>query len=127
MKVTYSSAVPDKYKVGMWAFVLHRISGLVIALYGVAHLVVVSTAAVDGAFDRVMEAFHMPWVIALELLLIAAVLYHLLNGFRLLLFDIGVGVRQQKPLFWGLMGLGVVLMLFIADAILPLVLGRGIF
>lgn len=127
MKVTYSAAIPSKYKVGMWAFVLHRISGLVIVAYGIAHLIVISASTVNGAFDRIMEAFHVPWVIALELLLIAAVLYHILNGVRLLLFDMGWGVREQKSLFWGLMGLGVVVMVFATNALLPLIAGRSLF
>lgn len=123
MKMNYSSAVPSRYKVGMWAFVLHRITGVVIALYGVAHLIVISTSMVNGKFDSVMEAFHTPLVIALELVLIGVVLYHTLNGFRLLLFDIGIGVRRQKPLFWGLMAAGVVVMAFAVQALLPLIAG----
>jgi len=66
-------------------------------------------------------------VIALELLLIAAVLYHLLNGLRLLLFDLGIGMRRQKPLFWGLMVTGLVVMVFAVDQLLPLIAGRGLF
>lgn len=122
MKVL-ASAYPAKYKVGMWAFVLHRISGLLIALYLMAHLVVISTAAVIGhaTFDDLMETLHKPWVIVLELVLIGAVLYHLLNGVRLLLFDIGIGVRAQKPIFWAFMVLGVILMVFSTIALWSLI------
>lgn len=122
MKVL-ASAYPAKYKVGMWAFVLHRVSGLVIALYLVVHIAVISTAAVSGnlAFNNLMDTMHLPWVVALELGLIGVVLYHLLNGVRLLLFDIGIGVRQQKPIFWGLMVLGVVLMVFSTMALWSLI------
>ena len=49
MKI-YASANPAKYKVGMWAFVLHRLSGLVLVLYLVAHLIVISTATIGGKF-----------------------------------------------------------------------------
>lgn len=120
---TYASANPAKYKVGMWAFVLHRLSGLVLVLYLVAHLIVISTATINGKFDRVMDLFYLPWVIALELVLIAAVLYHLLNGVRLLLFDVGIGIKSQKPLFWGLMVVGVALMAFATRALWPLIAG----
>jgi len=51
------------------------------------------------------------------------VLYHLLNGLRLLLFDVGIGIKSQQPLFWGLMGVGVVLMAFAIRALLPLIAG----
>lgn len=121
----FASAYPAKYKVGMWAFVLHRLTGIGVALYLVAHMIVISTAAVSGtlSFDGVMETLRRPWVIALELVLIAAVLYHLLNGFRLLLFDVGVGIRSQKPLFWGLMAAGAVTMAFATAALWPLMAG----
>ncbi|MBI2854672.1 MAG: succinate dehydrogenase, cytochrome b556 subunit [Chloroflexi bacterium] len=127
MKAIYSSAVPDKYKFGMWAFVLHRVSGLVIAAYGVAHIIVISTSMFGGTFDTVMENLHKPWVVSLELLLILAVLYHGLNGIRLLLFDIGIGIRQQKPLFWGLMSMGVIIAIFVANAMMPSITGGSLF
>lgn len=122
---TYASANPAKYKVGMWAFVLHRLTGLGIAAYLVAHLIVISTAAVFGtlSFDRIMETLHKPWVIVLEIVLIGAVLYHLLNGLRLLLFDVGVGVRSQKPIFWSFMGVGALAMVFAVVALWPLIAG----
>jgi succinate dehydrogenase / fumarate reductase cytochrome b subunit len=117
----YASANPAKYKVGMWAFVLHRLSGLLLALYLVVHLVVISTATIRGRFDSVMDLFHKPWVIVMELALIAVVIYHLLNGIRLLLFDVGIGLQNQKPIFWGLMAAGVVMVVFAAMALWPLI------
>lgn len=120
---TYASANPARYKVGMWAFVLHRLTGLGIAAYLVAHLVVISTAAVSGtlSFNSLMETLHKPWVIALELVLIAAIAYHLMNGIRLLLFDVGVGIRAQKPVFWSFMAAAAVAMAFATAALLPLI------
>jgi len=100
-----------RYRVGAWAFLLHRITGVIIALYGIAHVLVIGTALRGGeSFDRIMERLHQPWVLALELLLIAAILYHILNGFRLSLFDLGLGVTRQKAIFWWLMALGAAIM-----------------
>jgi len=36
-------------------------------------------------------------------MLVAAVLYHALNGVRILLMDVGVGIRQHKAVFWACM------------------------
>ncbi len=120
---TYAAANPAKYRVGMWAFVLHRLTGVVLTLYLLAHMIVISTAAVSGtlSFDNVMETLHEPWVIALELLLIAAVVYHLMNGVRLLLFDIGIGIRRQKGIFWVLMLVGLAAMAWTTAALWPLI------
>ncbi|MBI2858021.1 MAG: succinate dehydrogenase, cytochrome b556 subunit [Chloroflexi bacterium] len=122
---TLAAANPAKYRVGMWAFVLHRLTGLVVGLYLMAHIIVISTAAVAGklSFDNLMEAMRVPWIIVLELVLIAAVLYHLLNGVRLLLFDMGIGARQQKSIFWAFMVVGVGVMAWLTAITWPLIAG----
>lgn len=114
-----------RYRVGAWAFILHRISGVVIALYGITHVLVISTAlrGEDG-FNRLMEAFQKPWVLALEMALIAAILFHMLNGLRIVLFDLGVGIRRQKQLFWGLVAVGAVALLLTVLVTLPWLQGR---
>lgn len=118
-KTCQADVRPSRYKAGMWVFVLHRVTGVLIALYGIVHLLVISTSRLNGSFDRVMEAFHNPVVLSLELLLLAAIMYHALNGFRILLFDMGIGVRVQKPLFWGLMLLGVIAFFLLVRVALP--------
>ncbi len=116
---------PAHQAVGAWAWMLHRISGVVIALYGVTHVVVISFTLGGGqAFDRIMELFQNPVFLSLELLLLGAVLYHMLNGVRIILFDLGVGIRRQKPLFWGLMGLGAVVLALAIAVTMPFIQGR---
>lgn len=115
----------SRYRVGAWAFLLHRLSGVLIALYGVSHILVMASArSSEEAFNRLMRAFQQPWVLALELALIAVILYHGLNGFRIILFDLGVGIRRQKGLFWGLMALGLVLVALTTLFTLPYLLGK---
>ena len=104
---------PTNYRTGMWVWILHRASGLVLAFYGVVHLFVISTAMYSGAsFNDVMDFFHEPVLVALELVLLAAVLFHTANGGRILLMDMGLGIRGQKRVFWGLLGVGIVLLGF---------------
>ena len=107
----------------MWAWILHRLSGVVIALYGIAHLILLTTLSITGGFDRVMELFHQPYILVLELCLLAVVLYHVFNGFRVILFDLGIGLGAQKQLFWGLMAAAIVLFGFAAAAIAPAIAG----
>ena len=33
-------------------------------------------------------------------MLVAAVLYHALNGVRILLMDLGIGIKRHKAVFW---------------------------
>ena len=110
---------------GAVAFAMHRLSGAVIALYGVSHVLVMATALRGGdGFNRLMNTFQQPWVLALEMLLIAVVLFHMLNGLRIMLFDLGIGIRHQKGLFWGLMAVGVVVLALTVAVTLPYIQGR---
>lgn len=88
--------------IGMWAWILFRISGLVLVAYLFVHLWVISQGRVGGAesLNGLFEFFDKPLLVFLDLLLVAAVLYHALNGVRILLMDVGVGISRHKAVFW---------------------------
>jgi len=115
---------PARYAVGAWAFTLHRIAGVAIATYGLAHLITISFASWGGPFEALMRLFQSPPFLLGELLLLAAIIFHVLNGFRIILFDLGIGIERQKALFWGLMALGAGLFSIFALMLAPHVLGR---
>ncbi len=86
----------------MWAWILFRISGLVLAAYLFVHIWVISQGRAGGAdrLDGFFEFFDKPFLVFLDSVLVAAVLYHALNGVRVILMDFGVGIRQHKLIFW---------------------------
>ncbi len=88
--------------VGMWAWILFRVSGLVLAAYLFVHIWVISQGRAGGAdrLDSFFEFFDKPFLVFLDSVLVAAVLYHALNGVRVILMDFGVGIRQHKLIFW---------------------------
>ncbi|MBN2203458.1 MAG: succinate dehydrogenase, cytochrome b556 subunit [Thermoleophilia bacterium] len=89
---------------GMWAWLLFRVSGLILAGYLFVHIVVISQGRAGAdALDDLMEFFHNPIMVFFELMLVAAVLYHALNGVRILLMDLGVGIGRHKAIFWVVM------------------------
>lgn len=92
---------------GMWAWLLFRISGLVLVFYLGAHIIVISMGQ-WGAFDKWMKAFDTPVLILLDLALVVAVLYHALNGVRIILMDLGIGVHRHKVMFWSAMAVVVI-------------------
>ncbi len=87
---------------GMWAWILFRISGLVLAVYLFVHIWVISQGRVGGAdrLDSFFSFFDKPFLVFLDAVLVAAVLYHALNGVRILLMDLGIGIRRHKAVFW---------------------------
>jgi succinate dehydrogenase / fumarate reductase cytochrome b subunit len=93
---------------GVWAFWLHRITGLLIAFYLLLHILVISTAvASTGSFDAAMTTLKAPIFVLLEMGLIGSILLHGLNGVRIVLFDLGYGIKKQKEMFIVLMVIGV--------------------
>jgi succinate dehydrogenase / fumarate reductase cytochrome b subunit len=88
---------------GQWSWLAHRITGVAIILFLFAH--VVDTAVVGWgpeAYDRVVAVYHN-WVVKLlELGLVAAVLYHGINGVKIMVFDFWPSsTRYMKPIAAG--------------------------
>ena len=90
---------------GMWAWLLFRISGLILVAYLFVHIVIISQGQVSGAdvLDKLFRTFDSPFLVFLDFMLVAAVLYHGLNGVRVILMDLGVGIRQHKLVYWAAM------------------------
>ncbi len=94
---------------GMWAWLLFRIAGLVLVVYLFAHIGVISTARVSSqsTLNSAFKLFDHPLFVLLDLLLVWAVLFHALNGIRVLLMDIGIGIHRHKAVFWVCMAVAV--------------------
>lgn len=77
------------YSVHNVLFILHRVTGLGLLVYLLAHIAAVSTALVRGpqAFDAFIGLVTGRAFFALELLLFACLLFHALNGLRLILAE----------------------------------------
>jgi succinate dehydrogenase / fumarate reductase, cytochrome b subunit len=96
---------------GMWAWLFFRISGLILVFYLGAHIIIISTAAwTDGGttFTDVMKFLEHPVALVLDLALVVAVLYHALNGVRIILMDFGIGIQRHKIIFWSCVAVIVV-------------------
>jgi succinate dehydrogenase / fumarate reductase cytochrome b subunit len=86
----------------MWSWVLHRITGATVFFFLFIH--VLDTALVrisPQAYDEVISTYKTPIVGLMELGLVAAVLYHALNGIRVILIDFWAqGPRYQRLMLW---------------------------
>lgn len=73
---------------GQWSWLAHRVTGVAIILFLFVHIV--DTAVVGWgpeAYERVSSVYRNWFVRLLELGLVAAVLYHALNGVKIMVFD----------------------------------------
>jgi succinate dehydrogenase / fumarate reductase, cytochrome b subunit len=92
-------------KSGQWAFLFHRISGFLVFFFLLLHIVDVSLINVSHElYDEVHELYGNILLRLFECGLLFALLYHSLNGLRIVLVDFfPEGVKDQRPLFWGVL------------------------
>ena len=88
---------------GMWSWVAHRISGVLLFLFLFAHVLDTALVRVSpDAYNEVMSAYKNPVVGLAEAGLVAAVIFHALNGLRIIAVDFWAkGPRYQRQMFWG--------------------------
>ncbi|MCG5431711.1 succinate dehydrogenase, cytochrome b556 subunit [Mycobacterium sp. MYCO198283] len=97
----------------MWSWVLHRISGATIFFFMFVHVVDTALVRVSPeAYNSVVETYKTPIVGLMEIGLVAAVLYHALNGIRVILIDFwSEGPRYQRQMLWVVAGIFLVVMI----------------
>jgi succinate dehydrogenase / fumarate reductase cytochrome b subunit len=85
----------------MLSWLFHRLSGLALSAYLVVHIYDLRAAQRSAqSFTQALAVFQTPFWKIMDLLLVAAVLYHTLNGIRILLFDVSWALKYQRQLFW---------------------------
>lgn len=97
---------------GMWSWVAHRITGVAVYLFLLVHVLDTALVRVDAnTYDAVIASYKTPIVNLLEVGLVAAVLFHALNGIRVILVDFwSKGPRYQRAMLWVVMAVWVVVM-----------------
>ena len=87
---------------GMWSWVLHRITGAAIFFFLFVHVLDTALVRVSpNTYDQVIETYKTPIVNLLEVGLVGAVLFHALNGIRVMLVDFwSKGPKFQKTMLW---------------------------
>lgn len=113
--MTFSSKLKDiaadanlNKNIGNFSYWAHRITGIGLSIYLIMHTYVLSSAiSSPESFTQRMSDVQNPFFAALEVLLIAGVFFHMLNGLRIVVVDFFAWTRSHKALFW------VVIVLFV--------------
>ena len=98
---------------GMWSWVLHRITGATIFFFLFVHVLDTALVRVSPeAYNEVVNTYKTPLVGLMEVGLVAAVLYHALNGIRVILIDFWQhGPRYQRLMLWGVAAIWLAVMI----------------
>ncbi len=97
----------------MWSWALHRITGVTVFFFLFVHVLDTALVRVSPeTYDEAIEIYKTPIVALMEMGLVFCVLFHALNGVRVILVDFwSKGPRYQKQMLWGILGLLVVLLI----------------
>lgn len=92
---------------GQWAWVLHRVTGVGVLLFLFAHIIdTVLVAWGPEVYDKVIGIYKQPAFRFLEVGLLAAVLYHALNGVRIIIIDFWEDtMAYERQLFYAVTAL----------------------
>src|SRR5690242_11429788 len=85
-----------------FAWLLHRISGVAIVLFLFLHIVDTSLVGFGpGAYDAFVAVYRFAPFRFLEVVLVAAVIYHAINGVRIIVADFLDNTNEvQRQLWW---------------------------
>jgi len=87
---------------GQYAWVMHRATGLGILFFLLVHIIDIMLIGVGrDVYDETVEFYGNRFLVVMEILLVGAVIYHTLNGLRIILIDFWPkAIHMQKKLFW---------------------------
>jgi len=110
-----------EFEAGMWAWILHKLTGWILVGYLFTHIAVLSTAIRgEATYNSTLQGLEALMIVRfLEIGLLAVAVFHIMNGIRLLFVDLGMGLTAQDKSFYA----SVVLTAAITVASIPTFLG----
>lgn len=86
----------------MWSWALHRITGVAIFFFLFVHVLDTALVRVSpDTYNEAIETYKNPIVALMEMGLVAVVLFHALNGVRVILVDFwSKGPKYQRLMLW---------------------------
>jgi len=103
---------PYRGKSGQWAFISHRVTGFLVFMFLMLHVVDVSLVQDKHLYNEVHAVYGNVVLRLFEVGLLFALVFHALNGLRIILIDFFPdAIRRDKALF------GVVVFLTLAAGI----------
>ncbi|MBI3088026.1 MAG: succinate dehydrogenase, cytochrome b556 subunit [Candidatus Omnitrophica bacterium] len=111
--------------VGQWSWILHRVTGVGVLVFLCLHILDTFLIILGPEqYNHIIALYRVPLFRVMEVGLFASVLFHALNGVRIILIDFWVDLtRFQRRLFYAEVACFVVVMIPVAYLMLRPVFG----
>ncbi len=88
-----------RYGLERYLYLLHRITGLGLLLFGIIHLVETTFFRIQGqdVWEATVALLSKPWFEAGLYLVAVAFIFHAVNGLRLILQELGFTLERPTP------------------------------
>jgi succinate dehydrogenase / fumarate reductase, cytochrome b subunit len=97
--------------VGQYAWILHRATGIGILFFLLIHIIDIMLIGLGrDVYDHTVEFYAHPFIIPMEIMLVGAVIYHTLNGLRVIAVNFtSEGAVKERKFFWWVLAASVLL------------------
>jgi succinate dehydrogenase / fumarate reductase cytochrome b subunit len=120
---------PRNMRLGMYAWVIQRLSGLYLVFFLLTHITAIAQASfgvTKGLQVTIFDALRNPFWAGgsateiFDLIALGIISYHGLNGIRIVFLDLGFGVRKHRVSFWLTMAVAIAVSAYIILLGLPM-------
>jgi succinate dehydrogenase / fumarate reductase cytochrome b subunit len=100
---------PRNMRLGMYAWLIQRLSGLYLVFYVLTHILAIAQAnlvIIKGFQAEVFDVLRNPFwaggspALIFDLVALGIIVFHGMNGIRIVFLDLGFGIQRHRIAFW---------------------------
>jgi succinate dehydrogenase / fumarate reductase cytochrome b subunit len=120
---------PRNMRLGMYAWVIQRLSGIYLVIFLLTHITAIAQAnfgITKGFQVEIFDVLRNPFwyggstAAIFDLIALGIVAFHGLNGIRIVFLDLGLGVRRHRLSFWVTMLVAIAISAYVIVLGLPM-------
>ncbi len=121
---------PRNIRLGMYAWIIQRLTGLYLVVFVLTHIGAIAQAnfgITTGPQAQILDVLRNPfWAIGqygllFDLVGLALIVFHGLNGIRIVFLDLGFGTRRHRLTFYATMIVAIAASAYVIVLGLPLI------
>jgi succinate dehydrogenase / fumarate reductase cytochrome b subunit len=125
---------PRNMRLGMYAWLIQRLSGLYLVFFLLTHITAIAQASFGitrgfqaQMFDVLRNPFYVggSTAVIFDLIALGIIAFHGLNGVRIVFLDLGFGVQKHRLSFWIVMIVAIAISAYVILRALPLLPGAS--